>query len=196
LDLASDCHADSSEVRADVSAFVAELRKQRILRRTRLSRAEQLERRASVALMVRVLKAIDLPNHSLERRARRLLFVARWAAPLFGWSITHAAWDAAYPQPVTGGVQHGAQMDSIDKVVRDAAARSLLKFECKERALACVALGRRAGVYAELVLGVAFMPMRAHVWVESGDRIFSDDADHCREFEPISIQSGLVPSAR
>jgi hypothetical protein len=195
-DLASSCSADLAKVRADVGAFVVELGKQRIIRRARVSHAEHLERRACVALVRGVLKAIDSPKHSLERRARRLLFLARWAAAVFGWSVTQAAWDAAYPQPATAGARHDAMIDRIDKVVRDAAAQSLLKFECKERALVCVALGREAGVHAELVLGVAFMPMRAHVWVESGDRIFSDDADHCREFERIPLRPGLASSTR
>ena len=125
----------------------------------------------------------------LTGAAGRISAVARWATLQFGWSTTYASWNKRYPQPSSTTESHEVQLGGIDEVVRAAATQSLLKYECKERALACLALGRQAGFHTELILGVAFNPMRAHVWVESDDRIFSDDPEHCRTFERIALCS-------
>lgn len=76
-------------------------------------------------------------------------------------------------------------MDAIDHAVRDAASRSFMGFECKERSLACLALARGSGIPAELVVGVAHEPMRAHVWVEAQGRVISDDPEQHRLFEAV-----------
>jgi len=187
--LISSCCVHPREARTDVHSFAAALSKERILRNGQHSTTERLKRRAAIGLVSRALAAADSASLALEKRARRLLFVARWATLQFGWSATYAAWNTTYPQPASTAASHAAQLVEIDEVVRDAATQSLLKYECKERALACLALGRHAGFHTEPVLGVAFNPMRAHVWVESGDRIFSDDPEHCRTFERIALCS-------
>jgi hypothetical protein len=70
--------------------------------------------------------------------------------------------------------------------VRKTAARSLISVECKERALACLALARKNGIPAQLVVGVTHYPLQGHVWVESGGRIISDNPEHCQRFEPVA----------
>jgi Transglutaminase-like superfamily len=76
-------------------------------------------------------------------------------------------------------------MHMIDTAVRQAAARHILKVECKERALCCWVLARRAGVPAQLVVGICLFPLEGHCWCECGEWIFSDDRDRCASYHPV-----------
>ena len=76
-------------------------------------------------------------------------------------------------------------MDAIDFAVRDVAARSLLRLECKERALTCLALARDLGLAADLVIGLSYTPLRAHVWVACAGRVVGDEAEICGTYEAV-----------
>jgi Transglutaminase-like superfamily/Coenzyme PQQ synthesis protein D (PqqD) len=172
---------DEEEVRRDVSDFVNDLRKQRVLV---TSAAPQNSGGMPARMIDKALALADRPSRHMRRRAWALLLVARIAVALFGWAATIRAWERRYPQPAEPRHDHDA-LDLIDFVVRDTAARSLLHHECKERGLACLAMARRAGVAADLLIGLTYSPLAAHVWVECGGRIISDVPEHCTPYEKV-----------
>lgn len=177
---------EEEEVRRDVAAFVRDLQRQRVL-----VSGQDADRDTGIA--GRVIDAslvfADRPSRTPRRRAWWLLLVARLAVAMFGWAATIRAWERRYPQPATPR-DDGPALDLIDREVRDTAARSLLHHECKERGLACLAMARRAGVAADLLIGLTYSPLAAHVWVECGDRIISDLPEHCTPYERVMRYRG------
>ena len=107
-------------------------------------------------------------------RAWGLLWAAKWAVAQFGWARAVREWERVYPQPASEMLANTEKLEAIDLVVRKTAARSLLSVECKERALACLALARMNGISAQLVVGVTHYPLQGHVWVEAANRVISD----------------------
>jgi hypothetical protein len=175
-EIAQRFDVDEEEVRRDVAGFVADLRKQRVL-------IADGDTNGDRGLAGRVIdKALALADR--RDRAWSFLLVARVAVALFGWAATIRAWERRYPQPDAPRDDPRA-LDVIDRVVRDTAARSLLHHECKERGLACLAMARRAGIAADLLIGLTYTPLAAHVWVECGDRIISDLPEHCAPYEKV-----------
>jgi hypothetical protein len=164
----------SDEVRRDVAAFIRDLRRQRVL----LSPDDD---DASGGMARRW---IDAALSLARRRPWPLLLVARLAVALFGWTATIRAWERRYPQPLAAHEDAGT-IDAIDRAVRSIAARSLLHHECKERGLACLAMARAEGIAADLVIGLTYSPIAAHVWVECGNRIISDLPEHCRPYREV-----------
>jgi len=162
---------DERDVRADVADFIADLRKQRVL-------IVDADTNGGIAERI-VERALALGNGAWS-----FLFIARVAVALFGWAATIRAWERRFPQPATPCDDHET-LDVIDSVVRHTAARSLLHHECKERGLACLAMARRAGIAADLLIGLTYSPLAAHVWVECGDRIISDLPEHCAPYERV-----------
>lgn len=147
------------------------------------------------ALVERALRRAERAR-SRPGRARRLLHVARGATAVFGWAETVRVWERHYRQPSGAPPPCRQDLEVIDETVRLVAARSLAGHECKERALACLALARSSGVAAELVVGISEPPLRAHVWVEAGGTVVSDDADSCRRYDRVARYTGtgtLVP---
>lgn len=167
---------DEHEVRADVADFIADLRRQRVL----VDRGEASHDRGIAERIIG--KALAIADW--RGTAWSFLFVARVAVALSGWAATIRAWERRFPQPAAPREDHDA-LDAIDGVVRDTAARSLLHHECKERGLACLAMARRAGIAADLLIGLTYSPLAAHVWVECGDRIISDLPEHCAPYERV-----------
>ena len=171
------------EVESDIVQFVRALRREKILIGTR-GRVSFIERAlaAGASLLLPIaLKWAIWKSDDLLGQARRLLTVARWAIVWFGWAQTLEIWLRSHSQP--GRPQQSPQ--EIDEIVREAAARHWLKVHCKERALACFALARRAGLSAEVVVGWIYMPLAGHVWVESNGLILSDEPEHCRPYQPV-----------
>lgn len=177
--VAGEFDVDEAEVRRDVAEFIADLRKQRVV--VAGDRAADANGRVSRLLGA----ALSLAN----RRAWALLFAARLAVALFGWAATVRAWEARHPQPAQPR-EDAAALDAIDRDVRELAARSLLHHECKERGLACLAMARASGIAADLVIGLTYTPLAAHVWVECGARIISDLPEHCRPYEVVMRYGG------
>ena len=175
-EIARSFAVDEDEVRRDVADFVADLRKQRVLVADEDPRGER-------GIPSRIIdKALALADR--RGSAWTFLLAARVAVALFGWAATIRAWERRYPQPAAPRDDARA-LDQIDRVVRDTAARSLLHHECKERGLACLAMARRAGIPADLLIGLTYSPIAAHVWVECGERIISDLPEHCAPYEKV-----------
>jgi len=59
--------------------------------------------------------------------------------------------------------------------------------QCLPRSLALARLLFRAGLLADVVVGVAVQPFRAHCWVQYGDELLVDDIDTVRRFTPILL---------
>jgi hypothetical protein len=155
-ELAQRYEMDEEEVRRDVAAFVRDLQRQRVL-------VSGTDGDRDTGMAGRVIDAsfafADRPSRAPRRRAWWLLLAARLSVALFGWAATIRAWERRYPQPAEPrDDDDGDALDQIDHVVRDTAARSLLHHECKERGLACLAMARRAGVPADLLIGLTYSP--------------------------------------
>jgi hypothetical protein len=172
-------------------ALLAPLLRERILLevgRSR-SRAEAFKSACVSALVQQALRLAER-GPSRRRMAGRLLHVARWSIVLFGWSETVRAWERRYRQPADEQSCDSQELELIDRTVRLAAARSLGGHECKERALTCLALVRTSGMAAELVIGITEPPLRAHVWVEAGETVVSDDPDNCQGYARVARYAG------
>ncbi|MDQ4049812.1 MAG: lasso peptide biosynthesis B2 protein [Actinomycetota bacterium] len=186
--------ADPTDVERDVSRFVAELRAQGLIRRMGEQRPQSAALRAHMARLALppALDAARLRRPDIDGLARRHLVVARLAVAAFGWARTLEEWERRFPQPPDPGpgADSYRQVERIDRAVWESAERSLLWPDCKERSLASVALARGAGIPADLVVGASFIPLRAHVWVECGDRVVGDDPDRPAVFEPLGRYTG------
>jgi hypothetical protein len=198
LDLAEHFDVDEQDVRDDVSIFIADLLKQRVIY-PRAQQASPIERLRADAACTAITVALGLVHRSvrgLRCRTWWLLLVARWAVAQVGWAKTMKAWEQRYPQPTHESQSADATLiDEIDQVVCETAARSFLNHQCKERALTCLALARENGIAAHLVIGLTYMPLRAHVWVECGNRIISDNPEHCRFYDRVTYdgKGGILP---
>lgn len=185
-ELAQRFEIAEAEVRRDVDEFVRDLRRQRVL-------VSGIHEPNGTGVADRVIDAAlafaDRPSRTPRRRAWWLLLAARLAVALFGWAATIRAWERRYPQPAQPR-DDGDALDLIDRTVRDTAARSLLRHECKERGLACLAMARNGGVRADLLIGLIYTPLAAHVWVECGQRIISDLPEHCLPYERVMRYGG------
>ena len=198
-DLAARAAIPADDARHDVLAFVSDLRRQRIVRASgaRVSNAEALRTRAARGFVALGVLACGAGARRRTWRAWGVLLAARSSIALFGWAKTRAAWERTFPPPVGAHPPDRAGLTrTIDDIVRAVASRSLLHHQCKERALACLALVREAGIGSELIIGLAYTPLRAHVWVEAEGRVISDDPEHCRAFEPIPLDNRVTPPVR
>jgi hypothetical protein len=187
-ELAARYSIDEAHAREDMRAFVADLQKQKII--CSLSyRVSPLEISREVAARIFVsggLRLVDLVAGNLRLRVWGLLWAAKWAVAQFGWAGAVREWERIYPQPAEDTLANTEKLEVIDLAVREAAARSLISVECKERALACLALTRESGIPAQLIVGVTHYPLQGHVWVEAAGRIISDNPEHCRRFELVA----------
>jgi hypothetical protein len=115
-----------------------------------------------------------------------LLAAAYLSFHALGYARTVAIWQREFPiepnrrQPAGDGL-----VSAIDGLVRSAAARHLLRVECKERSICCWALLRAAGIDATLVVGVNLFPLEGHCWCEARGHILSDYGDRCTMFTPV-----------
>ena len=185
--LAARYNVAESLVREDVAAFLTDLHKQKIVYSLpyREPPFDKVRRVVACTSISGVLSLIDLVARNLRFRVWGLLLAAKWAIAQFGWAKSVHEWERIYPQPAPDTLPNAEKLETIDRTVRETAARSLISVECKERALACLALARRSGIPAQLVVGVNHYPLQGHVWVEAAGRIISDNPEHCRLFEPV-----------
>jgi hypothetical protein len=138
-------------------------------------------------LLVPILTFLRYATRPTPRAAWTLLALARLSYAVFGWSQSLRVWQRCFHQTM-GQASQAGQAEAIrviDRDVRQAAARHILKVECKERALCCWVLARRTGVPAHLVVGIRLFPLEAHCWCECGGWIFSDDRDRCASYHPV-----------
>ncbi len=187
-ELALDDEIDRGEARGEVEHFIASLRRQKLIQTVGAKKSPFDHLRDAVArgTIAPTIHLADRASGALAGRIRRLFWAAKWTIALFGWARAIREWERAYPQPVGGRQATVEELDTIDCAVRQAASRSFIGVECKERSLVCLALTRRSGIPSQLIVGVAHNPMQGHVWVEAQGRVISDDPDHFRAFEPVA----------
>ncbi len=187
-ELAARDAIDEGEAREDVKDFIADLCRQKLIQsiQHRASPLDRFRDRAARAFVPGAIRLADRANRSLQGRIRGLFWAAKWTVAQFGWARAIREWERVYPQPGAEKRATTEELDTIDHSVRQAASRSLIGVECKERSLVCLALARGSGIPAQLIVGVAHNPMQGHVWVEAQGRVISDDPDHYRSFEPVA----------
>lgn len=175
-----------AQVQGDMRHFLKDLEDRDLLRQPgQPSRPQQIPRGARV--VATLLALAFAARRSTQARAAWGLTLARLSLRLFGWTATVSAWKRRIegptrePAPVTPGTQAGA----IDAIVRAAAARHVLGMDCKERALCCWAMAKRAGLPASLVVGIRPYPLAGHSWCEIDGVIVSDDRQSCARYTPV-----------
>lgn len=169
---------DTEQVEQDLSAFLTDLRRRRLICRPG-SPPRGRTRRLLCRLMVTLpLLALLRLVPSLSLRAWLLLALARCSFWLFGWSATVATWGKVrgVPRPTEGCDR---VVTAVGETVRRMASGHLMHVECKERAVCCWALLRAGGWPAALVVGVRFFPMIGHCWCASGSHVLADSPDNC-----------------
>ncbi len=192
----SERHGRSlDETRSDLEEFERDLGRERVLVSTpRRSGATQAIARSVCRFGVRITYGLAKATRSItDAQVTCFLLGARLLLALFGWARTLEAWQASCPQPTQQQNRKRrvpVLLDATDTTVRNRSARSFLNYDCKERALVALALVRTAGICADLVIGLTFVPLRGHVWVESGERVIGDDLDSVSGFEPVARYCG------
>ncbi len=171
---------EETRIATDLDDLLGNMTRRGLLRRGHSRRPSGVRR--VLASAIAGMTAVALRLARAERsRARIALTSARVSFLLLGWNATVSAWRARF------GAGRAAPSDSqrvIDEAVRGAAARHMMNVDCKERALACFALARSAGLPATLVVGVDFYPLAGHSWCEIGHRVIGDEESHVRRFTP------------
>lgn len=182
--VAAEYDVDEHQVRADLDAFLSDLERRQLVRRSR--------RRPGSTTLVSLLLApafryAHLDARSLESRARVLLTLAYLSFRLFGWTRTVAAWQRYHGKVAArDSSQEGEKIArAVDSAVRATAARHVLNVGCKERSLSCWTLARSAGLPVRLVLGVDLFPLASHCWCELGPLVLTDYEDRCERFTPV-----------
>jgi hypothetical protein len=175
---------EETRIATDLDDLLGDLIRRGLLRPGQTRRPSGIRHRLAntIAGMTRLALRLGRTERS---RAGIALSLARVSFLLLGWNATVSAWRARLGARLGGG--HAASADSqraIDEAVRGAAARHVMNVDCKERALACYALARSAGLPATLVVGVDFYPLAGHSWCEVGHAVIGDEETHCRRFTP------------
>jgi hypothetical protein len=181
--IAEGYEVDLVQVQNDVSSLLEELVAKRLIRRH--GRVRRQVNWLSWLLVPCLWIACYLPFNRIGMFA--LLALARFSFRWFGWSTTVNVWGRFFSLrnhlPERRPAEQLAR--EIDRQVRAAAAAHLFRTECKERALCCWAMARRAGLPASLLLGIQFYPLAGHCWCEVGKLILSDDKPVCDLYAPI-----------
>ncbi len=124
-----------------------------------------------------------------SRRTVELLLTLSWISfRLLGWSSTISLWQHWHHQGKESDTSgRGEVIKEVDRMVREAAAWKLfLPMVCKERALVGYHIIHTFyGLPATLVVGIDRYPFQIHAWVESDDKIVTDDPEHCEPFIPV-----------
>lgn len=186
--IATEYHAELSQVQNDLHAFLHKLEEDRLISHIQRSQRALLSKEIlpSLALMP-LLRCISIWPASLERRTWALLALASLSIRLFGWPRTITIWRRYWQKPASSEATIGLEQSvrEIDKIVRTAAAHHPFYVECKERALCCWWIMHSVGFSAKLVLGVNLFPLECHCWCEMGQFVLSDDQDWCETFIPV-----------
>jgi hypothetical protein len=190
------CYAvESTTVRSDMGDLLGRLTRMKLIRMNQPAAPRTSAAGGLSGLLCRLFASLALwccrtPRPGLPGRFTvwLLLTWAWFSLRLFGLSTTAACWKKW--QPVLGGegdATETAAIDELDRMIRvSAASRIVFPMVCKERALAGYHLLRAClHVPAELVIGIELHPFRGHAWVECGERIVTDDREHCEPFTPI-----------
>lgn len=177
--------ADVCQVRADLQTFVRDL-----VERGLLHKNDRPPRPRTILACLLIAPLLRFAHHCLpsgKARAAVLLTLAWMSVRLFGWSRTVQAWRSQLCRDQNhseGGLWEDTAK-AVDETVRWAAASHPLAMECKERALACWSLARRAGLPAALVVGIQLFPLSGHCWCQLGPWTLSDDRERCDQFRAV-----------
>jgi hypothetical protein len=176
---------DENRVASDLDAFLGGMAERGLLQRRqtrRPIRARRILAGAVASVMHRLLRVAGTPR----ARAWFALTLARLSFVTLGWNPTVKAWQKRLcrERKVLPGSRAQDLAQAIDGAVRSAAARHMMNVDCKERALACFALARCAGLPATLVVGVEFYPLAGHSWCETGSAVIGDEESNCKRFTP------------
>lgn len=174
------------QAEADLARFLATLVKRGILQQRSAGSAQRPESARTANLAAGMLNRGLRWLPSLKARAAVLLTAARLFLRASGWTRTVSAWRQHFPLVPAQLAPAGAETlaRTIDEAVCTAAAWNPFGVACKERALACWALARSAGLPAALVIGIELYPLTGHCWCEAGPWIVSDHADNCASYIP------------
>jgi hypothetical protein len=146
----------------------------------------ELERRQLIIPYVPLVPARRLPG---RLRLFGLLTLAWLCVRVFGWTGTIGLWrrwnrNASAKSPVARVPE---AIGAVDQALQAATASHPLNTQCKERALVAWHLLRTYfGLPAELVVGVICYPFQAHVWVEYGPWIVTDQRATCETYTPVA----------
>ena len=180
-DIAAQYGLEDSRVRSDLKDLLDKLERSGLVRVS--SSSSSFNRpRATIAHTVAAL-LLRLP---LRRSPTALLIFARMSFACFGWSDTIAAWGRVAARGAFRTAVHtDADLDRVDLVIRDAAAR-LPFVDCKERSLSAWFLLCCQGIPATLVVGIHWFPLAGHCWCEVGPRKLTDFADRCETYRQVA----------
>jgi hypothetical protein len=183
MEIAREFGVEPVQVQGDLAAFLGELQTKGLL--CKIAAQFQPKRWPGWILLPCLWVVCHTPLRWL--RLFSLLGLAKLSFHCFGWSATLAAWGRFAPKwkKATDHESWRRQAEMIDTHVRSAAAGHVLQMECKERALACWFLARRAGYEANLVVGIQFYPLAGHCWCESGEWLLSDSKENCGLYTPM-----------
>lgn len=191
--IAGQYGVDPERVLADLDALVADMQARGILLRGTNDRhpAGRLGARLVAGLVGGLFRMVTGPRS----RVVVALAASRLSFALFGWRATVEAWTRHGSAAVAPGAEDETRAIAagIDRLVRDIAPRLWFDVDCKERALTCRMLARRAGLEADLVIGVAFYPLSGHCWCEVATGptqaatrlVISDDAGTCGRYTAV-----------
>jgi hypothetical protein len=183
--LAQEYDMPLERIRTDLTSFIANLERKRLIRRTSDHRiAARRDGGIIWAAAVPIILGMRLiPGQ--RNKAWLLMGLAWLSCRLLGWPRTVEAWRTGCPRGPTLASKPDEVIRAIDAVVCLVAASHLVPAECKERALTAWALSRTAGVPAELIVGVRLFPLEGHCWCAYNHTVYSDDAERCAQFKPV-----------
>ncbi len=165
--IARDYQTPEAQVRADWAALV-----------------NQFHRAGLLETVRRVARPASAGRFAIWVR----LALARLSFALLGWERAVSLWGrGARPDRAVAPADWEPAVAAISERVRRSASRHPLNPQCKERALVCWHLLRRAGLPARLVMGVMLYPFTAHAWAECQGRIVGDEGARCEQFVPVAV---------
>jgi hypothetical protein len=189
-DLSAQYDADEAleqRIAADLKALVERLKNLRLIHHRQTERTPKSQRGLISLLLHLWLRWVLRGRRPWNRKAARLMTLARLSFWCWGWAGTVARWRQCLPavDQAPSAARQEELAQAIDGAVRESAASHVLQMACKERGLVCWTLLRSAGVPAKLVVGLDLYPLAGHCWCELGNRAFSDFPDRCESFTPV-----------
>ncbi len=185
--LAAEYGVGEERIRADLDILMHKLEARGLIYSLGKGRPRRSCGGLASLIVLSWLRQVLRSRRSWQKKAGRLMTLARLSFRFWGWARTVSLWKECLPESkcqVTAEEEEET-VRAIDEAIRAAAAGHLLEMACKERALCCWALIRSAGVPAKLVVGINLFPLAGHCWCEGGSRTLSDFPDRCATYTPV-----------
>ncbi|MDH3598270.1 MAG: lasso peptide biosynthesis B2 protein [Candidatus Tectomicrobia bacterium] len=128
----------------------------------------------------------------LSRGMVRLSLIMSWMSlRVLGWTGTISLFKRWHHPQHQNALIDDNFLAIVDRYIREeAAGRFFLSMACKERAVTGYHILRAVyGLPATLTVGTRRYPFEAHAWVQCGDRVLTDDPEHCDMFTPVVTYS-------